>query len=142
MTASEQLKHIMSAQADLMDAIIDILKNIQGALLRSDGPALERNTAREEELLRPFHDLEAERIRCVASLGAGDVTMNDLLVHLPPEEREEIHFLADRMRVSARRIVELNSQNSVLLGGVQRFIHETLRIVTDDNRRQLVDERV
>jgi len=142
MTASEQLGNIMSAQADLMDAIIDILENIQSSLLRSDGAALERYTAREEELLRPFHDLESERVRCVADLGAGDGSMKDLLGHLPESERTAIHALADRMRVSARRIVEVNAQNSVLLGGVQRFVHETLRIVTDDSRRKLVDERV
>ncbi len=142
MTTSEQLCQIMTAQADLMDAITTVLGETQAALLNSDGAALERCTVREEELLHPFHDLETERLRCVADLKPMSPAIRDVLARLPEDDRPAVHQLADRMRESSRKIVELNTLNAVLLTSAQRFVQETLRIVTDDHRRKLVDERI
>lgn len=142
MTTSEQLCQIMSAQADLMDAIAVVLSETQTALLNSDGPALERCTVREEELLHPFHDLEAERVRCVQELRPGSQTIPEILDHLVDPNRATVQDLAARMKDSAEKIVELNSMNTILLANAHRFVQETLRIITNDHRRKLVDERI
>ncbi len=142
MTTSEQLCQIMTAQADLMDAISKVLGDTQEALLNSDGQALEHCTLREEQLLHPFHDLESERIRCVAELKPGSTSIKEIISLLPEEHRPTVHGLAERMRQLAENIVELNGQNAFLLSSAQRFVHETLRIVTDDHQRKLVDERI
>ncbi len=142
MTTSEQLCHILTTQADLMDAISQVLGETQTALLNSDGSALERCTAREEELLRPFHDLESERLRCVAELKPASGSVSDVLSRIPEGERATVSGLAARMQESAKAIVELNGMNAILLTSAQRFVQETLRIVTDNHRRKLVDERI
>lgn len=142
MTMSEQLRNIMNAQADLMDALTETLAGTQQALLRADGDALAEYTRREESFLRPFHDLEFERERCVREIAGPEGSMTDLLASVPKDEREPLESLAKRMRTAARRIVELNGQNRVLIQNAQRFVQETIRIITDDHRRKLVDERM
>ncbi len=142
MTTSEQLCHIMTAQADLMDAITQVLGDTQTALLNSNGSDLERCTAREEELLHPFHDLESERLRCVAELSPERGSLTDVLGRLPENDRTIVKGLAARMQQSASAIAELNALNTALLTSAQRFVQETLRIVTNDHRRKLVDERI
>jgi len=142
MTTSEQLCHIMTAQADLMEAITQVLGETQAALLDSDGATLEQCTAREEALLHPFHELEKERLRCVAELRPGGASSKDVLDRLPEGDRATVGTLVNRMQVSARKIVEINALNAVLLSSAQRFVQETLRIITDDHRRKLVDERI
>ncbi len=142
MTTIEQLREILSAQVDLMEALTETLTGTQQALVSADSEALVNCTRREESLVRPFHDLEHERERCVRELGGPDRSLADLLKTLPPEERTPLEALTGRMRTAARRIVELNGQNRVLIQNARRFVQETLRIVTDDNRRKLVDERI
>jgi len=142
MTTSEQLCQIMAAQADLMDAITEVLGQTQTALLNSDGAALELCTAREEELLHPFHDLEVERIRCVQEMKPGTGSIPEILEDLPDGHRETVRELASRMKDSAQKIVELNSMNTILLTNAHRFVQETLRVITNDHRRKLVDERI
>jgi hypothetical protein len=40
-----------------------------------------------------------------------------------------------------KRLVKINDQNRILLQQGLRFVRESLRIVTDNNRRRLVDHR-
>jgi flagellar biosynthesis/type III secretory pathway chaperone len=142
MAMTEQLRNIMSAQADLMDALTETLAGTQQALLKSDSDALVEYTEREESLLRPFHDLEYERERCVRELAGPGRSMADLLALVSAEERAPLESLARRMGGAAKRIIDLNGQNRVLIRNAQRFVQETLRIITDDHRRKLVDERM
>jgi flagellar biosynthesis/type III secretory pathway chaperone len=142
MNRTERLQQIMNAQADLMDAITETLVGAQRALVESNGEALEQCTRREEDLLRPFHELERERLLCVEQLAGASVPVHDLLPGIPVEDRVALKALSERMKTSASKIMEINLQNSALLRNALRFVQETLRAATDDNRRKLIDERV
>jgi flagellar biosynthesis/type III secretory pathway chaperone len=142
MIKTDHLCKIMSAQAELMDAIMESLTGAQQALVESNGEVLEYWMRREEELLRPFRDLEQDRLHCVEEIAGCPKSVQQLIPDVPEEERSVLQALSNRMRASASRIMEINLQNSLLLRNALRFVQETLRAVTDDNRRKLVDERM
>lgn len=142
MARTEALQQIMKAQADLMDAIVETLNGTQYALVLADAAGLEHNTGREEELLHPFHDLEDERMKHVRELTASGTSLAALLDAIPAEERSDVQVLVERIRNCAARIVALNAQNVLLIRNAKRFVQETLRIITDDRRHNIVDERI
>jgi hypothetical protein len=142
MNRNEQLTRIMSAQADLMEALVETLGEAQQALVHSDRPRLERSIRREEDLLRPFHELERERSAKAMELAGKEATVQALLPALTPDDKDAILEISTRMKSASQKILELNKQNTMLIRNARKFVAETLRIVTDDNRRKLVDERI
>ncbi len=85
-----------------------------------------------------------------ALLGGGDgnvspadrgVTIRQLLECLPAGDAVRISTIAARLRIVVERILHMNEQNRILLQRSLRFVQETLRLVTDDHTRQLVDHR-
>jgi hypothetical protein len=50
--------------------------------------------------------------------------------------------MAARLKTVVERILHMNNQNRLHLQRSLRFVQDTLRLVTDDHTRQLVDHRV
>ena len=104
----------------------------------------------EEELIKPFQQLEEQRVRLAAEIaghpsknGEGTaVTVTELIRHLAPSDALRISTISTRLRTVSERIIHMNDQNRILLQRSVRFVQETLRLVTDDHTRQLVDHRV
>lgn len=142
MTKSESLCKTMTAQVELMDAVLVTMEDTRDALLHSDRGKLAESTRKEEELLKPFYELERKRATCVRDIAGVELNMTTLLARIPEGERTALEALSIRMRNTARRIVETNSRNAGMLRTAQRIVNETLRIITDDHRRSFVDERV
>jgi len=142
MTKSEELGQIMDVQVDLMEALVKTLHETQKALVNADRTLLDKSIRREEELVKPFHELETERNRCVQELAGTPSTITALLSSLNENERMKVLDLRKRMTSAAESIMTLNEQNRVLIRNARRFVEETIRLITDDHRRQLIDERM
>ena len=128
------LTEILRTQVDLAQALATLGKEMQRAIVCFDADAIAQLTRRQEELLVPFHRLEAERARLAGDprLGAGGAE----------GEQESLGGLASRLRETGMEILHLSRLNTLLLERSRRYVRETLKILTENNTKKLVDERM
>jgi flagellar biosynthesis/type III secretory pathway chaperone len=146
----EQLEQVMRAEVELGEALVDIMTQKQRAIVTFQSDELTATVRREEELLQPFRELERERMRVAADLAGMDpregavrsVAVRDLLRRLDASDAVRISTLAARLKAVAERIVRVNDQNRLLLQRSYRFVQDTLRRVTEDRTRTLIDHRL
>ena len=151
MSRIEELERVLEAEVELGEALLQLLASKQRSIVGLQSDALSKLLSQEEQLLRPFQNLESERMRLTAELvGAGDgnvlpatapVSVVDLMDHLPATDSVRISTMATRLRTIVERILLMNGQNRVLLQRSLRFVQDTLRLVTEDHTRALVDHR-
>jgi flagellar biosynthesis/type III secretory pathway chaperone len=151
MTRIEELERVLAAEVELGEALLQLLANKQRSIVGLQSETLSMLLAQEEQLLRPFQNLESERVRLTAELvgsadhgrlPAGDpISVVELMEHLPATDSLRISTMATRLRTVVERILLMNGQNRVLLQRSLRFVQDTLRLVTEDHTRALVDHR-
>jgi flagellar biosynthesis/type III secretory pathway chaperone len=151
MTRSEELERVLEAEVDLGEALLQLLFNKQRSIVGLQSDALSAVLEQEEQLLRPFQSLEAERVRLTAELvGRGDdgslpgtdlISVVELLAHLPATDSVRVSTKAVQLRTVVERILHMNGQNRILLQRSLRFVQDTLRMVTEDHTRALFDHR-
>ena len=151
MTRIEELERVLAAEVELGEALLQLLMNKQRSIVGLQSDELSMVLAQEEQLLRPFQNLEAERVRLTAELvGATDrsavaagmpFSVVELMDHIPATDSLRISTMATRLRTVVERILQMNGQNRVLLQRSLRFVQDTLRLVTEDHTRALVDHR-
>jgi flagellar biosynthesis/type III secretory pathway chaperone len=147
----DQLTKVLQAEADLADALLTVIEDKQQALVHFKPDDVARAVERERELLKPIQELERERTEIVNRL-AGEVkavkdqhqrfTVTELAQYMEFEVGRKLSVLAARIRKTSSRIQHRNQQNHVLLESSARFVKNTLRIVTEDYSRQLVDHKI
>jgi flagellar biosynthesis/type III secretory pathway chaperone len=147
----DQLTQVLQAEADLSDALLSVIEDKQQALVHFKPDGVARAVERERELLKPIQELERERSKIVESL-AGQfranteqrerMTVTELARCVESEAGRKLSVLAARIRKTADRIQRRNQQNHVLLESSAKFVKNTLRIVTEDYSRQLVDHKI
>jgi flagellar biosynthesis/type III secretory pathway chaperone len=149
----QDLAQILKAEVDLMAALTGVMQEKQQAIVRFQGDLLADCTQREEELMQPLEALEDERIKRSAALAsmlqpsvdgrkARPLPLRDLVSRLKGDEAVSLGELAEQLQSSVQRILEVNGHNRLLLQHSLRFVKQTLRIITDDHRKQLIDERM
>jgi hypothetical protein len=151
MTRIEELERVLEAEVELGEAILRLLMDKQRSIVGLQSDMLSALLVQEDQLLRPFQKLESERVRLTAELvgasdtgiiaGSGPVSVTDLVEFLPAIDSVRIATIAMRLRTVVERILHMNTQNRVLLQRSLRFVQDTLRTVTEDHTRALVDQR-
>ena len=151
MTRIEELERVLAAEVELGEALLQLLMNKQRSIVGLQSEGLSMVLAQEEQLLRPFQNLEAERVRLTAELVGGTdrsgtaagmpLSVVELMEHIPATDSVRISTMATRLRTVVERILQMNGQNRVLLQRSLRFVQDTLRLVPDDHTRALFDQR-
>jgi len=152
MTKIEELERVMETEVEMGEALLQLLTRKQQSIVGLQSDVLTSLLAQEDTLLRPFRELETERTRLTAELvdtgtlpgeaGTRNVPVETLLEHLAAGDAVRISTMAARLKTVVERILHLNNQNRLHLQRSLRFVQDTLRLVTDDHTRQLVDNRV
>ena len=152
MTKIEELERVMETEVEMGEALLQLLTRKQQSIVGLQSDVLTSLLAQEDTLLRPFRELETERTRLTAELvdtgtlpaeaGTRNVPVETLLEHLAAGDAVRISTMAARLRTVVERILHMNNQNRLHLQRSLRFVQDTLRLVTDDHTRQLVDHRV
>lgn len=152
MTKIEELERVMETEVEMGEALLQLLTRKQQSIVGLQSDVLTSLLAQEDTLLRPFRELETERTRLTAELvdtgtlpaeaGTRNVPFETLLEHLAAGDAVRISTMAARLRTVVERILHMNNQNRLHLQRSLRFVQDTLRLVTDDHTRQLVDHRV
>ena len=147
----DELTKILQTEADLADALLAVIEEKQQALVHFKPDGVAEAVERERELLKPMQELERERSAIVDKL-TNEVavvrerverpTVGELAMHLESEAGRKIAILVARIRKTASRIQYRNQQNHVLLESSARFVKNTLRLITEDYSRQLVDRMI
>jgi flagellar biosynthesis/type III secretory pathway chaperone len=147
----DELTKVLQAEADLADALLTVIEDKQQALVHFKSDGLAQAVERERELLRPIQELERERTVIVDRLQQEvkapkelhrPLTVSELAKYVESEPGRKLSVLAARLRKTASRIQHRNQQNHVLLESSARFVKSTLRIITDDYSRVLVDHKI
>jgi|WetSurMetagenome_2_1015567.scaffolds.fasta_scaffold12868_2 flagellar biosynthesis/type III secretory pathway chaperone len=149
-TMIEELEHVMQSEVEIGESLLQVMMQKQRSIVGLQGDGLSTLVAQEEEMIRPFQQLEERRVRLTAALtgrpASGEpgttIPLAELLSHLTPSDALRISTMSTRLRTVSERIIHMNDQNRILLQRSVRFVQETLRLVTDDHTRQLVDHRV
>jgi len=126
-TINNQLTEILTTQIQLAEALLVLIKQQQQAIIHSDEDEVLRLVNRQQELLQPLSALEKERI----SFQKSRVEIED----------SAIYTLEKTLRNIIGEVVEINNQNRVLIENSLRFVRQTLRILTNDYQRNLIDTR-
>lgn len=152
-TNNEDFTKALRTEADLAEALLGVVSDKQKAILAMKGESIAALSRREEELVGLLRSLEVERTKIAASLP--DATKRTMTGRMPDPPR--IHDVLQRMegnaaatarkdvsrlRTAVEKITAVNANNRTLLQHSLRFVNETLKLVTDDNRRKIVDARI
>jgi flagellar biosynthesis/type III secretory pathway chaperone len=149
-TVIEELERIMQSEVEIGESLLRVMTNKQRSIVGLHGDSLTSLVVEEEELIRPFQQMEERRVRLTSELAGRPsteehppiVTITELLRHLKPTDALRISTMSARLRTVSERIIHMNEQNRILLHRSVRFVQDTLRLVTDDHTRQLVDHRM
>ena len=149
-TVIEDLERVMQSEVEIGEALLRVMTQKQRSIVGMQGDALTSIVMHEEELIKPFQQLEEQRVRLTAEITGrpqtleprSTITLAELLSHLQPSDALRISTMSTRLRTVSERIIHMNDQNRILLQRSVRFVQETLRLVTDDHTRQLVDHRM
>jgi flagellar biosynthesis/type III secretory pathway chaperone len=149
-TRIEELERVMQSEVEIGESLLGVMAEKQRSIVGLHGDHLTSLVLQEEELIRPFQQLEERRIRLsgeIVGRNAADgpglaITVAELIRHLQPSDALRISTMSARLRTVSERIIHMNDQNRILLQRSVRFVQETLRLVTDDHTRQLVDHRM
>jgi len=153
MRKNEKLVKVFDMEAELAERLLEVMETKKDAIVHMRHDMLADAVRREEELLEPLAELEQERAKIIREIRLPRTAMPDgtdqterrldlLLNALPPGEAADLSACASRLRDAITRIMNTNEQNKILLSHSRQFVRETLRILTDNYRRQLVDQKV
>ncbi len=152
MTKIKDLERVMETEVEVGEALLQLLSRKQRSIVGIQGDLLSSLAVEEQKLLKPLQELEAERMRLAFELARGasvpategtvGVSLEELLERLDTAEASRISTVAARLRKVVERLLQMNDQNRVLLQRSLRFVQDTLRLVTDDHTRQIVDHRI
>lgn len=149
-TTIEELEQVMQSEVELGESLLSVMREKQRSIVGLHGEHLTTVVVQEEELIRPFQQLEQRRVALAKTLVGWmpgsttevPVSLAEILRHLEPSDALRISTISMRLRTVSERIIHMNEQNRILLQRSLRFVQETLRMVTDDHTRQLVDHRM
>ncbi|HUI09977.1 MAG TPA: flagellar export chaperone FlgN [Bacteroidota bacterium] len=152
MKDAETLTTILEAEAEAASVVYDRLKLAQESIVSLSGAELADFVRSGPDLTVALETLERDRIRCAERLGAhlfpegsqqvSTMTVHELVRYLPAPDAAAIAGAANRLRRVVGDIIAVNGQNRLLLERSRRFVEETLRIVTEDHTRTLIDQRM
>jgi hypothetical protein len=149
-TIVEELERIMQSEVEVGETLLSLMAQKQRSIVGLHGDQLTTLLVQEEEMIRPFQELELQRMRITDRIvggpesrkDGGTITLAELLNHLSPSDALRVSTMSMRLRTVTERILHMNEQNRLLLQRSLRFVQDTLRMVTEDHTRQFVDHRM
>jgi hypothetical protein len=149
-TNVEDLERIMQSEVEVGETLLRLMAQKQRSIVGLHGDQLTSILVQEEEMIRPFQELELQRMRITDRIvGRSDgkkegqtITLAELMKHLSPTDALRVSTMSMRLRTVTERIIHMNDQNRLLLQRSLRFVQDTLRLVTEDHTRQFVDHRM
>ena len=150
-SSADQLTNVLLSEAKVTDELLQAIEQKQEALICFRSEDLGIAVERERSLLKQMRALEQERQRIVAGLVADlpdfkgrpeAVSLTEIGSKIDGVAGKRLLELAGRIKASGALVQQKNQQNRLLLDSSARFVKNTLRILTDDHSRQIVDRTI
>ncbi len=153
METISQLKEIMKTEAELIEAMHEVMKEQQDAIIRYESDKLNDAIQKQQELLSPIELLEKERVKMgLRIMNVEDIednrkaretfTIERLLPYLNNDDADDVQALANRLRKGTENIVQITRENRRLLEHSRKFVRENIRILTGNYSKQFVDQKL
>jgi flagellar biosynthesis/type III secretory pathway chaperone len=149
MTTIDQFEEILKTETDVADAIIDNLYEQQQAIIQFRDKAILEAAERGKRLLEPMESLEREREKLCRAFDStmhpetnGTFRLSGLARSLPNDQAAKILGAGKVLKGRVERIMTVNNQNKMLLDHSLRFVRQSLRIMTDNYTKKLVDTTI
>lgn len=137
----DELIDIIQQEAELTEQLETLLHSKQEAFIGWNADDLESVIQKEISYLHLLSELETKRGAIVKELlpHAVSPTMS-LVTQQYPSEVLERH--SNRLRTVSHSVMKKNEQNRKLLSNSLGFVQNTLSILTNNYKRQLLDQKV
>ena len=149
MTTIEQFEEILKTEAGVADAILDSLYEQQQAIIQFRDRAIIDAAERGKRLLEPLESLERERENLCRAFDStmhpetnGTFRLSGLARSLPNDQAAKILGAGKILKGKVEKIMTVNTQNRMLLDHSLRFVKQSLRIMTDNYTKKLVDTTI
>lgn len=146
------LAEVMTTEAEIAETLVDVITQQQRALVACDAEAVVATVDQQQELMIPLEGLEQERERLTRELWHAvapesqdnnkPVNLSALLSHLDRNDAARLSDVGSRLLAAIEKMMKLNQANQFLIEHSRRFVRETMRIVTNDYARPLVDRTI
>ncbi len=146
------LEEVMTTEAEIAEKMVDVFIQQQRALVACDAETVAATVDQQQELMLPLEGLEQERERltrelwnAVSAQKMGDdapVNISKLMERLDADDASRLAAASSRLLSAVEKMMKLNQANQFLIEHSRKFVRETLRIVTNDYARPLVDRTI
>jgi flagellar biosynthesis/type III secretory pathway chaperone len=146
------LAEVMTTEAEIAEQLADVFAQQQRALVACDAETVVATVDQQQELMLPLEGLEQERERLTRELWQAvtaektnddsPVNLSKLLERLDAEDASRLSKASSRLLSAVEKMMKLNQANQFLIEHSRKFVRETLRIVTNDYARPLVDRTI
>jgi len=130
----EQLKRVVEGEISLLEKMLNLLARERGAIFESDFDALLSIASEKEEMGKAHTVLEGLRKSAVEDFTfkrtgkRRELTADQMLEIMSPEERREFQPLFERLRELAKKVSWENRHNAFLLEKAREINDGLLRI--------------
>jgi flagellar biosynthesis/type III secretory pathway chaperone len=153
MTNVDQLADVLRTEIQLARELLEAALQQQQAILSFQADGLRQAVVNEEGLIEPLMDVEHQRAQLAQDIviktpalkgvpGANQVKLSDIISQINKDESARIGDLGARLRDVVEQVRTVNQQNKTLLEHSLQFIRGTIRLVTDNYSRSLVDQKI
>ena len=142
MNTREEMVRILKEETEIAGSLEQLLKSKQRAFVKWNSGELAEVVKDEEVLLHRLSLLEKERVNVFRTLHPAEMqegTMREYLEHYPFPELQEYY---ERLKNISSSVMKRNKQTKQLLRSSLSFVQYTLRTLTDNYQRQLLDRKV
>lgn len=144
MNAKDEMVRVLKEETAVAESLEQLLKAKQQAFVQWNSGELNDTVKKEEELLLQLSLLEKERITIFRALnpdwqGKQEGAMKEYLAHYPSPELQEQY---ERLKNISLNVMRRNKLNKQLLQSSLSFVHNTLKAITGNYQRQLLDQKI
>jgi len=147
----DQLEKVLEKEEELASSVLQVIEEQKQALMALDAERVSQSVEKHRKLILPSAELERRRRTLVAAIAQRtpglsrerkETRMTDLLRAHGGDTADRLKGRCDRLARAARRIQQGNQQNRLLLESTMRFVRNSIRILTNDFSRTLIDKRI
>jgi len=137
----KELTTVIKKEAEITESLEALLKQKLQAFIKWNAADLETVVKEEETYLHQMSELEKQRITLVRRISPAPEgqKLSTILLENPSDELEKN---LGRLKQASETVVKRNYQNQQLVQNSLAFVQHTVSVLTNNYKRQLLDQKV
>ncbi len=148
MPNKDELIRVLYQQVDILQQLVEAMHEEQRSVVTMQYDGVRSSITSGETLMLKLRRLEQRRLELLKELTGlpeKDVekySLTELIAGSSKEHASTLRSLQRQYKALLKKLNTVNETNRVLIDHSRRFIQSTIRILTLDHERSLVDHRV